>query len=137
MRLAKERAAEQQKREEARRQAGPGLMRHHNEYIHGTLQNPGTKPPFNSPDEALDKTAFGEGAVATIGTPDDLVAKIKSVLAASGGFGTVYRAEMTDAGGFNRTPLPDGSVIELNADTEVRVRFTRGQRLVRPENKPT
>jgi transmembrane sensor len=38
---------------------------------------------------------------------------------------------VTDAGGFNRTPLPDGSVIELNADTEVRVRFTRGQRLVR------
>ena len=76
-------------REEARRQAGPGLMHHHNEYVHGTLQHPGTKPPFSSPDEALDKTAFGEGAVATIGTPDDLVAKIKSVLAASGGFGTV------------------------------------------------
>jgi len=76
-------------REEARRQAGPGLLRHHNEYIHGTLQNPGTKPPFSDPDEAVDKTAFGAGAVATIGTPDDLVAKIKSVLAASGGFGTV------------------------------------------------
>ena len=76
-------------REEARRQAGPGLLRHHNEYIHGTLQNPGTKPPFSEADEAIDKTAFGDGAVATIGTPDDLVAKIKSVLTASGGFGTV------------------------------------------------
>lgn len=76
-------------REEARREAGPGLLRHHNEYIHGTLQNPGTKPPFSSADEAVDRTAFGDGAMATIGTPDDLVAKIKSVLAASGGFGTV------------------------------------------------
>ena len=76
-------------RAEARRQAGPGLLRHHNEYIHGTLQNPGTKPPFSDPDEAVDKTAFGPGAAATIGTPDDLVAKIKDVLAASGGFGTV------------------------------------------------
>jgi limonene 1,2-monooxygenase len=75
-------------REEARRQAGPGLMKHHNEYIHGTLQRPGSKP-FASPDEAVDMTGFGPGAVATIGTPDDLVARIKSVLEISGGFGTV------------------------------------------------
>src|SRR5437763_2538148 len=40
-------------------------------------------------DEAVDKTAFAPGAVATIGTPDDLVARIKSVLEISGGFGTV------------------------------------------------
>ena len=32
---------------------------------------------------------FGAGAAATIGTPDDLVARIKSVLEISGGFGTV------------------------------------------------
>jgi limonene 1,2-monooxygenase len=75
-------------REEARRQAGPGLMRHHNEYVHGTLQRPGSKP-FTDPDQAVDMTAFGPGAVATIGTPDDLVAKIKDVLKISGGFGTV------------------------------------------------
>ena len=37
----------------------------------------------------MDKTAFVSGAVATIGTPDDLVARIKSVLDISGGFGTV------------------------------------------------
>ena len=37
----------------------------------------------------MDKTAFVPGAVATIGTPDDLVARIKSVLEISGGFGTV------------------------------------------------
>ena len=75
-------------REEARRQAGPGLMKHHNEYIHGTLQRPGSKP-FTSPDQAVDMTGFGPGAVATIGTPDDLVARIKSVIDISGGFGTV------------------------------------------------
>jgi limonene 1,2-monooxygenase len=44
---------------------------------------------FKDPDEAVDKTAFVPGAVATIGTPDDLVARIKSVLEISGGFGTV------------------------------------------------
>ena len=33
--------------------------------------------------------AFADGAAATIGTPDDLVAKIKSVLEVSGGFGTI------------------------------------------------
>jgi len=33
----------------------------------------------------VDKTAFAPGAVATIGTPDDLVARIKSVLEISGG----------------------------------------------------
>ena len=63
-------------------------MRHHNEYILGTLQRPGLKP-YASPDEAVDKTAFSDGAAATIGTPDDLVAKIKNVLQVSGGFGTV------------------------------------------------
>jgi limonene 1,2-monooxygenase len=75
-------------REEARRQARDGLFRHHNEYIHGTLQRPGSKP-FKDPDQAVDMTGFGTGAVATIGTPDDLVARIKSVLEISGGFGTV------------------------------------------------
>src|SRR5205823_10941799 len=40
-------------------------------------------------DEAVDKTAFAPGAAATIGTPHDLVERIKSVLAVSGGFGTV------------------------------------------------
>ena len=37
----------------------------------------------------MEKTAYSKGAVATIGTPDDLVERIKSVLALSGGFGTV------------------------------------------------
>jgi limonene 1,2-monooxygenase len=75
-------------REKARAEARDGLMRHHNEYVYGTLQRPGLKP-FTSPDEAVDKMAFVDGAAATIGTPDDLVAKIKSVLEVSGGFGTI------------------------------------------------
>jgi limonene 1,2-monooxygenase len=75
-------------REKARIEARDGLLRHHNEYITGTLQRPGAKP-FRSPDEAVDKTAFSDAAAATIGTPDDLVARIKSVIDISGGFGTV------------------------------------------------
>ena len=75
-------------REKAIAEAREGLLRHHNEYIVGTLQRPGAKP-FKDPDEAIEKTAFSDGAAATIGTPDDLVARIKSVLEISGGFGTV------------------------------------------------
>ena len=75
-------------RERARAEARDGLMRHHNEYITATLQRPGARP-FKTPDEAVDKTAFSGGAAATIGTPDDLVNRIKDVLEISGGFGTV------------------------------------------------
>ena len=56
-------------RAEAARQAGQGLMRWHNEYNVATLQRP--------------------GAVSVIGTPDELVAQIKKLLALSGGFGAV------------------------------------------------
>jgi len=75
-------------REQARAEARDGLLRHNNEYITATLQRPGARA-FKDPDEAVDKTAFAPGAVATIGTPDDLVARITSVLEISGGFGTV------------------------------------------------
>jgi limonene 1,2-monooxygenase len=75
-------------REKAREQAKHGLMRWHNEYIVGTLQRPGAGP-FDSPDDAVDKTAFADGSAATIGTPDDLVKMIKDVYDKSGGFGTV------------------------------------------------
>src|SRR5690242_17527160 len=75
-------------REKARIEARDGLMRHHNEYITATLQRPGAKP-FKTPDQAVDLTAYSDGAVATIGTPDDLIARIKAVLEMSGGFGTV------------------------------------------------
>jgi limonene 1,2-monooxygenase len=75
-------------REKARAEAREGLLRHHNQYVVGTLQRPDAKP-FSDPDEAVDKTAFSNASSATIGTPDDLVARIKSVLEVSGGFGTV------------------------------------------------
>jgi limonene 1,2-monooxygenase len=75
-------------REKAREEAKHGLMKWHNEYIVGTLQRPGDGP-FNSPDEAVDKTAFEDGSASVIGTPDDLVKVIKDVYAKSGGFGTV------------------------------------------------
>jgi len=75
-------------REKAIAEARHGLFRHHNEYIVGTLQRPDAKP-FRDPDDAIEKTAYSERAAATIGTPDDLVARIKSVLEISGGFGTV------------------------------------------------
>jgi limonene 1,2-monooxygenase len=75
-------------REQARREAGPGLMRWHNEYNVGTLQRPGLTA-FSSPDEAVDKTAFVDGAASAIGTPDDLVRIIKNLMEASGGVGAI------------------------------------------------
>jgi limonene 1,2-monooxygenase len=75
-------------RDKAIDEARHGLLWHHNEYIVGTLQRPGATA-FKDTDEAIEKTAFAPGAAATIGTPDDLVARIKSVLEVSGGFGTV------------------------------------------------
>ncbi len=75
-------------REKARVEARDGLMRWHNEYITGTLQRPGSKP-FKTPDQAVDLTAFSDGAASVIGTPDDLIAMIKSVIEVSGGLGTI------------------------------------------------
>jgi len=75
-------------REEARAQAGKGLMHWHNEYTVGTLMRPGAVP-FTSPDQAVDETAFAPGAAAVIGTPDDLVAAIRKMIDSTGGFGTV------------------------------------------------
>ena len=75
-------------REQARAEAKHGLFRWHNEYIVGTLQRPGAVA-FNSPDEGVDLTSFTEEAASTIGTPDDLVAKLKDLIKMSGGFGTV------------------------------------------------
>jgi limonene 1,2-monooxygenase len=75
-------------REEARAQAGKGLMQWHNEYTVGTLMRPGADA-FKSPDEAVDQTAFVDGAAAVIGTPDDLVSAIRKLHDSAGGFGTV------------------------------------------------
>jgi limonene 1,2-monooxygenase len=75
-------------REEARAQAGKGLMKWHNEYTVGTLMRPGAVE-FKNPDEAVDMTAFTPNAASVIGTPDDLVAMIRKIHASSGGFGVV------------------------------------------------
>ena len=75
-------------REEARAQAGKGLMHWHNEYTVGTLMRPGAVE-FKTPDQAVDETAFIEGAASVIGTPDDLIAAIRKLSASAGGFGTV------------------------------------------------
>jgi limonene 1,2-monooxygenase len=63
-------------------------MRWHNEYNVGTLMRPGLTA-FSSPDEAVDKTAFVDGAASAIGTPDDLVRIIKNLMEASGGVGAI------------------------------------------------
>ena len=75
-------------REKAREQAGGGLMRHNNEYTVATLRG-GEGTIFKTPDEAVDETAFSDQSVAVIGTPDDLVAKIREMVAITGGFGCV------------------------------------------------
>ena len=75
-------------REKAREQAKEGLFRHNNEYTVGTLAA-GEGMTFQTPDEAVDEMAFSDDAVNVIGTPDDLVSKIKEMTKLSGGFGTV------------------------------------------------
>jgi limonene 1,2-monooxygenase len=75
-------------REQAHREARDGLFKWRNEYQVGTLMAPGVTPA-KTPEEAIEMTALVEGAAGVVGTPDDLVAKIKQVHAAAGGFGTV------------------------------------------------
>ena len=72
--------------EKAREEAKHGLMRWHNQYIHATLQRPGSVA-YKSPDEAIEQIS-GAGSAAVIGTPDDLIKMIKDVIRQSGGFGT-------------------------------------------------
>ena len=72
-------------KEKAIEEARHGLMRWHNQYIHATLQRPGSVA-FKSPDDAIEQMT-GPGSAAVIGTPDDLVKMIKSVYDSSGGFG--------------------------------------------------
>jgi limonene 1,2-monooxygenase len=75
-------------RDQARKEARDGLFRWHNEYTVGTLMRPGAAA-FKSPDDAVDQTAFVEGAAAVIGTPDDLVKSLRDMMKLTGGFGTV------------------------------------------------
>ena len=75
-------------RQAAREQARDGLFRHNNEYTVGTLAA-GEGTIYKTPDEAVDVAAFSDDSANVIGTPDDLVAKIRELEQISGGFGTV------------------------------------------------
>ncbi len=75
-------------RQEAREQAKEGLLRHNNLYTVGTLAA-GDGPIYETPDEAVDDVAFSDTSTAVIGTPDDLVAKIREMMELTGGFGCV------------------------------------------------
>ena len=75
-------------RKEARLQAREGLLRHNNDYSVATL-NPDEGTIYKSPDDAVDGVAFSENSTAVIGTPDDLIAKIKEMISITGGFGCV------------------------------------------------
>ena len=94
-------------REQAQREAGAGLMRWHNEYNVGTLQRPGLQP-FTSPEDAVEKTAGGEGAASTIGTPDDLVKTIKSLIDVSPAASAPSSASCT-TGPIRKTPAAAGT----------------------------
>ena len=58
-------------REQAIEEAREGLFHWYNEYSVGTLMRPGVEP-FANPDEGVELTGFADGAIAVIGTPDDL-----------------------------------------------------------------
>jgi len=44
---------------------------------------------FKDPDQAVEETAYVDGATSVIGTPDDLVQRIRDMIELTGGFGTV------------------------------------------------
>ncbi|MBC8476139.1 MAG: LLM class flavin-dependent oxidoreductase [Gammaproteobacteria bacterium] len=75
-------------REKAELQAGPGLMRWHNDYTVATLQRPGAVA-YQTPALAIQEMASGEQSAAVIGTPDDLIIAINKMIEVTGGFGTV------------------------------------------------
>ena len=78
-------------REQARNEAVHGLQRWHNEYNVWTLGRPGAEAVEDAW-ELLDRTTVGgaDGAgAAVVGTPDDLVAAIRTLQETTGGFGVV------------------------------------------------
>ena len=75
-------------RDKARKQARDGLMRHNNDYSVGTLAG-GEGVIYKTPDDAVDGVAFGDEAIAVVGTPDDLVRRIGELMDTTGGFGCV------------------------------------------------
>ena len=75
-------------RQKARKEARDGLLRTNNEYTVGTLQG-GDGVIYKTSDEAVDGYAFSDVSLAVIGTPDDLVDRIRHLQELTGGFGTV------------------------------------------------
>ena len=78
-------------KEQARKEAVHGLHRWHNEYNVRVLGRPGAAR-VEDPWELLDQVAEGGasgGGAAVVGTPDDLVAAIRTLLDVTGGFGVV------------------------------------------------
>ncbi|MEZ5378080.1 MAG: LLM class flavin-dependent oxidoreductase [Acidimicrobiales bacterium] len=73
-------------REQAERDVEWGLLRWHNEYNVDTLQRPGARH-YADTAEAIQELARVEGSAAIIGTPDDLIARIREMYEVSGGFG--------------------------------------------------
>ena len=75
-------------RQKARKEARDGLLRTNNEYTVGTLQG-GDGVIYKTPNEAVYGYAFSDVSLAVIGTPDDLVDRIRHLQELTGGFGTV------------------------------------------------
>ena len=73
-------------KEEARAEAMSGLHRWHTEYNHQTLQRPGSVA-WDTPEETMDNLVEAGGVL--IGTPDDLIQRIRDMYELCGGFGTV------------------------------------------------
>lgn len=73
-------------REKAIEEARDGLFRWHNEYNVGTLMRPGVEA-FKDKDQGIELTGFADGATAVIGTPDDLIQRLRDLQELTGGFG--------------------------------------------------
>lgn len=65
-----------------------GLLRWHNEYNVGTLMRPGLDP-LRSTAEAIEFYSEGEASAGVIGTPDELIERIRTMSEVTGGFGVV------------------------------------------------
>ena len=75
-------------KEQARKEAGEGFLRWHNEYTVGTLKRPGVEA-FDSAEQGLDAMESQTGGACVVGTPEDLVQTIRNLVEVTGGFGTV------------------------------------------------
>ncbi len=74
--------------EQARADVEHGLLEWHNEYNVGTLMRPGL-PALGSTKEAIAFYSEGEDSAGVIGTPDELIARIRRMDEVTGGFGVV------------------------------------------------